>query len=286
MRTDSSAERLSSNQEINIIRIEPAYWSRAINEIAPDALIMLEWEGVGNKDRNSEVQYSNLERVQSFVTDLRPIPQVIGVGSQAELGPRNDAIFDNDLSRPTTDYGRAKCKCRDFLIDHYKNTDTNFKWARIFSTYGALDSGDWLIPNLMKSLNADRPFQLTDGTQEWNYLHAYDAANAFKAMLTAGGPGIYNVGHTKTDTIRDVCVQIATIMGKDPQLLKFGSVPMRPDQVFKMLVDTSNLKRIGWKPRVNLTEGLSHTVHWICNGSISPIILNDGTEAHLANFSS
>lgn len=54
-----------------------------------------------------------------------------------------------------------------------------------FSTYGAMDSGDWLIPNLVKSLKLGTPFPLTEGTQEWNYLHAFDAAEAFRILSLA-----------------------------------------------------------------------------------------------------
>lgn len=43
----------------------------------------------------------------------------MGVGSQAELGPRESEIFDEDLSNSTAEYGRAKCETRDFLENHF-----------------------------------------------------------------------------------------------------------------------------------------------------------------------
>ena len=284
-RVESSVERLASNGKIKIISEESKNWVDSINRIAPDVLIMHDWQGVGNSDRNNETQYSNVDRTKALVRGLKPIQQVIGVGSQAELGPRNDEILEDDISAPTSEYGRAKCELRDFLINHFHGSSTNFKWARIFSTYGALDNGNWLIPNLVQSLNVDKPFPLTEGTQEWNYLHAFDAAEAFRILSTAGDPGIYNIGHTRNNTIRDVCHEIASIMEKDHRLLKFGDIPMRPDQVYKLWVSTSKLQKIGWRPRVDLYQGLIHTIDWICKKNSSPIALNDGSEVVIDKFS-
>lgn len=277
-RTRSATTELRNNPKLSILEVENRNWATAVNEIAPDILIMFDWQGVGNAERNSEIQFSNIGRVKDFVNKLNPIPVVIGVGSQAELGPREDEIQDDDVSNPTTAYGRAKCETRDFLVSHYKDTETNFKWARIFSTYGAFDNGDWLIPKLVKSLNEEKPFQLTLGNQEWNYLHAYDAALAFKLLSTSGDPGIYNIGHTENVSIKETCNQIASIMGKDAKLLEFGTIPMRPDQVYKLWVSSSKLQKLGWQPKVQLNQGLTHTIKWICTKSPLPLELNDGTK--------
>lgn len=284
-RVESSIERLERNKKIHIVSEEFQNWATSINGISPDVLIMHDWEGVGNSDRNSETQYSNVERIQSLIKGLEPIQQVIGVGSQAELGPRSHEILEDDTPSPTSDYGRAKCEARDFLIDHFRGSSTNFKWARIFSTYGAMDNGDWLIPNLVRSLNLDKPFPLTEGTQEWNYLHAFDAAEAFRILSITGEPGIYNIGHTKTNIIRDVCNEIALIMGKSQELLKFGDIPMRPDQVHRLRVSTSKLHKLGWRPKVDLNQGLIHTIDWICKKKITPIRLNDGSQEACDQFS-
>jgi nucleoside-diphosphate-sugar epimerase len=276
-RTGSSMERLASSLKINVITESVENWPSLINKITPDVLIMHDWQGVGNSDRNSQVQYSNLERIKALVTALNPIQQVIGVGSQAELGPKVNEIQEDDISRPTSDYGRAKVQAREFLSSHFQDRQTNFKWARIFSTYGATDNGDWLIPNLVRSLNEEQPVALTLGIQEWNYLHAYDAACAFKKLATEGDPGVYNIADLETHLIRDVCTEIASLMGKDPKLLKFGEVPMRLDQVYKLDVSTKKLQGIGWNPAVDFTQGLIHTINSILEATPEQLQLKDGS---------
>jgi len=277
-RTGSSIGRLASGRKINVVTEPVENWPSSINKITPDVLIMHDWQGVGNSDRNSQVQYSNVERIKELVTALDPIQQVIGVGSQAELGPRANEIHEDDISRPTSDYGRAKVEAREFLASHFQDSQTNFKWARIFSTYGAMDNSDWLIPNLIKNLSEDKPFPLTLGTQEWNYLHAYDAASAFKKLATGGESGVYNIADIETRSIRGVCTEIANLMGKDVELLKFGEVPMRSDQVHKMDVSTKKLQGVGWEPAVIFTQGLIHTINSIIDGTSKPLELKDGTQ--------
>jgi len=281
-RSTSSTIELRKNSKIKVIAAANGDWASAVNEIAPDVLIMCDWEGVGNAQRNSANQHSNLTRIKEFINSLNPIETIIGVGSQAELGPKENEILDDEDSSPTTEYGQAKCEVRDYLIDRFQYTGTNFKWARIFSTYGALDQGSWLIPNLIKSLNKGEPFLLTEGTQEWNYLHAYDVAQGFMLLSTRGEPGIYNIGNTETITVRDTCNEIASIMKKESKLLKFGEIPMRADQVMKLHVSTSKLQALGWHPRVKLLNGLMPTVYWICNHKLVPLELDDGNKVHFS----
>jgi nucleoside-diphosphate-sugar epimerase len=276
-RPDSSLERLQTTRDINIVSEDAKNWPALVNDINPDVLIMHDWAGVGNSDRNNSSQNENLGRIHSFVSSLRTIKNVIGVGSQAELGPRNREILETDPSNPTTEYGRAKRDTRELLTSYFQNTETNFKWARIFSTYGAMDNGDWLIPNLVRSLSLEKPFPLTLGIQEWNYLHAYDAACAFKELARQGTPGVYNIADLDTYSIRDVCIEIVNLMGKDSELLKFGEVPMRPDQVYKLDVSTEKLRGLGWKPAVSLTQGLIHTIDSILESTDKPLKLNNGS---------
>ena len=283
-REQSSTSSLGPKKATTLISEKTENWASVINNIEPDVLIMHHWQGVGNALRNSLDQYRNVNEVKAFVRSLNPINQVIGVGSQAELGPRSNLIVDDDSSNPTTHYGHAKCEVREFLTNHFEGTETNFKWARIFSTYGAMDRGNWLIPSLIESLKLEKPYSLTEGTQKWNYLHAFDAAEAFRVLVTGGNPGIYNVGHTKDCVIRNVCIEIAGLMGKDSELLKFGEIPMRPDQVLKLEVSTKKLQDLGWSPKVELTQGLIHTIKWILGETPNPIQLNNGSSIDFDNL--
>lgn len=276
VRPNSNLDNLVPEPRVNLVKEKMENWGARINEINPQSLIMFDWQGVGNQQRNDLDQHKNITRIQSFVEELRPLESIIGVGSQAELGAQTGLLAENQIEKPTTEYGKAKQATRNMLFNHFKGSATQVKWARVFSTYGALDTGNWLIPNLIRSLNQDKPFDLTEGFQEWSYLHAYDAAQGFKKLVLTGGPGVYNFGNPKTDLIRDVCQEIASIMGKDQVLLKFGSIPMRNDQVYQLKVATRELNKLDWHPKVKLKEGLAHTINWILDYPENLLLLNDG----------
>lgn len=276
VRENSSQNNLIPEPAVHVISEKTENWSALINDINPQSLIMFDWQGVGNLQRNDLEQHMNIKRIQSFVKELRQLESIIGVGSQAELGAQRGQLLENQIEKPTTEYGKAKQATREMLFNHFKGSRTKFKWARIFSTYGALDTGNWLIPNLIRSLNQDKEFDLTEGSQEWSYLHAYDAALGFRQIVLGGEPGIYNFGNPKTNLIRDVCTELASIMGKDSKLLKFGATPMRSDQVYQLNVSTRKLNDLNWNPKVGLVEGLSHTVKWILDEPVNPLQLNNG----------
>jgi nucleoside-diphosphate-sugar epimerase len=276
IRENSNQDNLIPEPAVHVISEKTENWSALINDINPQALIMLDWQGVGNLQRNDLEQHTNIKRIQSFVKELRQLELIIGVGSQAELGAQRGQLLEDQIEKPTTEYGKAKQATREMLFKHFKGSRTKLKWARIFSTYGALDTGNWLIPNLIRSLNQDKEFDLTEGSQIWSYLHAYDAALGFRQIILGGEPGIYNFGNPKTNLIRDVCTELASIMGKDSKLLKFGAIPMRSDQVYQLNVSTKKLNDLNWNPKVGLREGLSHTVKWILDEPVNPLQLNNG----------
>jgi nucleoside-diphosphate-sugar epimerase len=138
-----------------------------------------------------------------------------------------------------------------------------YVWLRIFSTYGPRDHLRWLIPYVtMTLLRGERP-SLTEGRQQWDYIHVADIATAVAAVVDdVDAEGVYNVGSGRVVTVRRVVERIRDLI--DPSLsIGFGELLYRPDQVMHLEADISRLQRAtGWTPRIDLDEGLALTVDW------------------------
>jgi nucleoside-diphosphate-sugar epimerase len=260
----SSTRNLDGIKNIEIIRDDVFNWPHLIREKAPTTLILSDWWGVGNVHRNDPKQFDNLDRFQALVESAisANVRNILGVGSQAELGPVSETIFENQIDAPTTLYGVAKVNARKILFDLVKDTNSRATWMRIFSTYGPLDNGNWLIPNTIDALSSGEEIKLTLGLQQWSYLHAFDLGVAFsKIVNNPEVNGIINVGNPETSTIREVTQLIGRFFSKS-ELLNYGSIPYRPDQVMQMKPACETLMELGWTPKVGIDEGITQTIQW------------------------
>jgi hypothetical protein len=100
-------------------------------ESKPDALILADWWGVGNQERNDVRQYDNIIRMCEMANAAKTaeVATVLGVGSQAELGPVSNVITENLPDQPTTKYGFAKAEARLKLHNIFKkNYGPHSKW--------------------------------------------------------------------------------------------------------------------------------------------------------------
>lgn len=281
VRPTSDLTRLSGINNLAIVPLDPGNWPSHILEVKPNALVLADWWGVGNQERNDPRQYENIIRMCEMAEAARDaeVHTVLGVGSQAELGPIANVITEDLPDQPTTKYGFAKAESRLKVNNILKGSSTRFVWMRIFSTYGPLDTGNWLIPQTVDSLGRGEVMKLTKGEQEWSYLHAFDLAKGFQTALeSASIKGIVNIGNPETINLKVAVLEISRILNA-PNLLEFGAVEYRPDQVMKLKPLCEKLTRAGWKPEVSFSSGILQTIAWLTNKPCNELLLKTDKKA-------
>lgn len=235
-----------------------------LQAFAPDAVSHMAWRGVGGADRNSPVQATNVSdtvRLVELAADAGA-KVFVGAGSQAEYGPYDRAIREDDVTRPTTLYGMAKLAAGSMAQRLCEERGLRAAWLRIFSTYGPKDADYWLIPSMIRNLRSGKPMALTGCEQRWGFLHARDAAAAFRLAITsAAASGVFNVGSPDAPPLRNTVMRLRDVI--DPgAVLGFGELAYRPDQVMVLAADVSRISALGWQPELSLDEGLRETVAW------------------------
>ena len=282
LRPESNDFRLQGIENLEKVRAQIEDWPKVIQEAKGQVLILNDWWGVGNIHRDDERQMENLPRFKNNASAAvtAQYKLIIGVGSQAELGPVHGEISENQPDNPTTRYGEAKVAARKLLFDATGTSKIRTVWLRIFSTYGPLDSSGWLIPDIINSLIKDEPKDLTYGDQDWSYLHAYDLAQAVLTIIDQDKfQGIVNVGNPKTQKIKDVALLISRILQKR-NLLNFGAIPYRNDQVMELRPLCEKLTQFDWRPLVEIEDGLRNMIAW-SEGTDLPLKLNNNKSVNL-----
>lgn len=267
---DENLGRRLENVESQLTRIpydslDPSAFRNALGEFRPDTIFHLGWAGVSNLDRNDvSTQVRNLDLCLELIDvgTASGCLHWIGAGSQAEYGPKTEAISEEDSTHPTTLYGAAKLSAYHLSRTYCGLLNMKHSWLRVFSTYGPDDNENWMIPSLIRQLACGQVPKLTAGEQQWDYLHVSDAARAFVAVAEHRAEGVFNLGSGTAPSLRSTIEHIRDLVSPGAAL-GFGQVPYRNDQVMRLQARTEKLhQETCWQPLVPLKDGLRETADW------------------------
>jgi nucleoside-diphosphate-sugar epimerase len=231
----------------------------------PEAVLHLGWQGVQSRFRNDRIQSDNIGQAAELlaISHEAGCRTWIGFGSQAEYGPKQEAIRETEPPAPTTLYGMAKLATMEMSRAVSALLDMRWVWLRVFSLYGPADEPSWMLPSLIQQLLKRQKPPLTLGTQLWDYLYVEEAAEAVvQLMETPAAGGLFNLGSGQARPLRQIVEELRDII--DPSLpLGFGEVEFRSDQVMHLEADITRLQEaVAWRPRPDYRAGLRATVAW------------------------
>ena len=142
-----------------------------------------------------------------------------------------------------------------------------FAHLRLFNVFGPGEAHHRLLPALVTNLTSGRHVPLSDGLQVRDFI---PVSNAVAALRTAaawlcqnriGGPHVWNVATGQGQRVRDVALAVCACIGADEQLLGFGDLPMRPDELPYLVGNPSAMAAVcGWRADANFAESLALTV--------------------------
>ena len=256
---------------------DPRIFRNALISFEPDTIFHLGWAGVSNLDRNdASTQVRNLDLCIELIDAGRAsgCQHWIGAGSQAEYGPKTEAITEEDSTNPTTLYGAAKLAAYHLSRTSCGLSKIKHSWLRVFSTYGPDDNDNWMIPSLIKQLSSGQEPKLTAGEQLWDYLYVTDAARAFLAVAQNRVEGVFNLGSGEAPNLRSTIEHMRDLVAPGASL-GFGQVPYRNDQVMRLQAVITKLQQLtGWTPIVSLKDGLQETATWFTQKQPHPSIMS------------
>ena len=165
-------------------------------------------------------------------------------------------------TRPATLYGACKAELRRGVEAITNQYDLSLAWPRLFFLYGPREHPARLVPSVANALLAGRPAETTAGTQERDFLHVEDAADALVRLLLSDVTGPVNIGSGEPVAVRSVVEGIADEVGRS-DLLRLGAKPMPANEPPQLYADVNRLRNeVGWSPRIALRQGLADTVAW------------------------
>ena len=220
------------------------------------------WEPVREAQRVNVDGLLNL--VEAASASAAPIRSLVRLGGLEEYGSGRAPFVESQREAPRSAYSASQVAGTHLLQALQPRLPFAAVTLRPALIYGPHQSTDFMIPALIEALLAGRPFPLSEGRQRRDLLHIDDLVTAMlKASETAGLEGeVINIATGVAPKIRTVARAIGRIMGRS-QLLRFGELPERPNDILDLRGDPSRAERLlGWRPTVPLARGLALTIEW------------------------
>ena len=137
--------------------------------------------------------------------------------------------------------------------------------VRPFNCYGPRETHPYVIPEIMSQLVKSDELLLGNLEARRDFTYVDDTARAvcMLAKKEAIEGGVFNVGSGKDYSVRELAERIGSLMRIGGIRIRTEASRLRPYDVSRLICDSSRLRELtGWKPVVELDEGLKRTVDW------------------------
>jgi dTDP-glucose 4,6-dehydratase len=188
-------------------------------------------------------------------------------GDTDGLEPRSE----EDPLRPGSPYAASKAAA-DLLCLAYRRTyGLPVLIARSSNNYGPYQHPEKLIPLVIRNLLVGEEVPVYgDGGQRRDWLFVEDNCRALLLVLEQGAVGaIYNIATgvrvRNLQLVQSICTVLARELDIEPAEFfdRIRFTPDRPGHDREYAVRTDRIAHtLGWRPEVELEEGLRRTVRW------------------------
>jgi CDP-glucose 4,6-dehydratase len=199
------------------------------------------------------------------------VPAVVVASSDKAYGPQEELPYRERMQlRPASPYEASKAAADAIALSYRPAYGLPVAVTRFANVYGGGDLNfSRLIPEaVLAVLEGRRPAIRSDGTPQRDFLFVDDAIAAYLAVehaVGAGGPAAgeaFNAGGERPHSVAEVLETIAEVSG-GPLEPEYHGIGNPAGEIDRQYVDSSKLRKLtGWRPGVELREGLLRTIEW------------------------
>ncbi len=227
----------------------------------------------------SPVHYQNTP-VQTTKTSVHGAINMLGLAKRLNArifqASTSEVYGDPQIHPQTEDYwgnvnpiGIRACydegkRCAETLFfDYWRQHRLQIKVGRIFNTYGPRmhpNDGRVVSNFIMQALRGEDITIYGDGQQTRSFCYVDDLIESFVRFMDspADMTGPVNLGNPNEFTIRELAETVIELTGSTSKLKR---MPLPEDDPKCRRPDISLAKeKLGWEPKVQLREGLHHTI--------------------------
>ncbi|HJT06180.1 MAG TPA: GDP-L-fucose synthase [Stellaceae bacterium] len=233
---------------------------------------------LANDTRPAEFLYDNLMIAGNVIEASRRagVRKLLFLGSSCiypRLAPQpmaEEALLTGPLEPTNQWYAVAKIAGLKLCAAYRRQYGADFISAQPTNLYGPGDTYDLQASHVVPALIAKTHRAKVTGATEveiWGtgaprreFLHVDDLADALVFLMERYSDELQiNIGWGEDVSIRELAELIAEVVGYRGG---FRYAAEKPDGTPRKLLDTSRLSALGWRPRIQLKDGLADAYRW------------------------
>ena len=167
---------------------------------------------------------------------------------------------------PRSCYDEAKRFSEAITMAYHRVHGLDVRIVRIFNTYGERmrpDDGRVVNTFIVQALRNEPITLHGDGNQTRSFCHVADEVRGLLSVLDGHLTGPINVGNPGEFTMRQLAELVVEISGSTSELITVPLPDEREGDPLQRQPDITLLQdAYGWKPEIDLREGLSRMIQW------------------------
>lgn len=185
------------------------------------------------------------------------------VYGDAQVFPQSESYTGNvNTTGQRSPYEEGKRFAESLIAAYVRKYNIDARIVRVFNTYGpAMSQSDTrVIPRFLKQALSGNPLTVKGrGVQKRTFCYVDDLVDGLILVMKKGKSGeVYNLGNDVETAIIDLA---KLIIEKTRTKSKIKYVPRPAHDHQRRLPDLKKVKKLGWKPKTSLENGLKKTLH-------------------------
>ncbi len=263
-----SFKKIDINNKKEITKVLNSYKPNGIFNLAADTHVDRSIEDSFNFIKNNILGvYNLLEALKNYKQRIR----LVHISTDEVYGDISGSKKSNESFpyHPSSPYSASKASS-DHLISAYVRTHKiNAVISNCSNNYGPRQFPEKLIPKMIYNILNNKTLPIYakgKNSREWIYVD--DHCEALVKLFFKGKSGEkYNIGSgINCNNILLIKKILRTFVKKNIKIgkkTKIVFVKDRPGHDFRYALNSNKIKRkLGWRPKINLDQGISKTVDW------------------------
>ena len=193
--------------------------------------------------------------------DWKRLKRFVQIGSSDEYGNLPAPQHEDLRESPISPYSLGKVASSQLLQMLHRTQDLPVVVLRLFLVYGIGQDNRRFLPQIIQGCLSNKPFPASAGKQLRDFCYIEDISRGILLSLTNDKVNgeIINLASGTPIAIKEVVERVKIAVGQGKP--EFGKVPYRKGENMELYADKSKATDLlGWRPKVNLDEGIKITV--------------------------
>ena len=264
--------KLDINNKKKLIRVIKKYNPKAIFNLAAETHVDRSIDGPKSFiSTNINGTFNLLESLRFLPAKIRP--KLIHISTDEVYGDiKTGRSKEDSRYEPSSPYSASKASADHLVKSYIRTYKLNAVISNCCNNYGPYQFPEKLIPKMISNIFNNKILPIyAKGKNSREWIHVNDHCEALYKLYLKGKIGeSYNVGTGENlkniDLVKKI-LKICRVLKIDiGHKSKIAFVKDRPGHDFRYALNSRKInKKLKWKPKISLNDGLKKTVNWYFN---------------------